>query len=93
MRRPSVPAAERDDYVGGVIEKSSTQRLKISLRTFRKKRAVDLRIWWIGSGIAKPSFRGITVAPEDLDELSRSIRKLVYRARDEGLKTSRGVRK
>jgi len=60
------------------FDKSPTERVQVSLSTFKGKTYVDLRIYYKASdGEFKPTKKGITLSPDLLPELGEAIRKLM----------------
>jgi hypothetical protein len=85
------PKKMPEDYFAGIIPKTQSERLKIGLRSYKGRRALDFRIWRVGAdGVAKPSFKGVNIAVEHVDEILRSLRKVQARAKLEGLPTYGG---
>jgi len=60
------------------FDTSPTERVQVSLSTFKGKTYVDLRIYYKASdGEFKPTKKGITLSPDLLPELGEAIRKLM----------------
>jgi hypothetical protein len=60
-----------------VIHKSAKQEIRVSVSTYRGKRFLDLRTFVIDrSGVFIPTRLGVTLPPEQLDELELALRKL-----------------
>jgi hypothetical protein len=57
--------------------KNPTEEVRVSLSSYKGKQYLDLRIYYLGDdGEFHPSKKGITIAPELLDELEEAVKKL-----------------
>ncbi|MGW8272929.1 MAG: transcriptional coactivator p15/PC4 family protein [Thermodesulfovibrionales bacterium] len=61
----------------GEIERNETERLRVSAESYRGKDYLDIRIYYLeqSSGEWKPTKKGVTLAPEKIDEFSALISK------------------
>ena len=78
------------------FDKNSRERIRISVRQFRGRRLVDIRVFVRKGGEWHPSKRGVAFAPDHLSELEIAVKNLrmtlsrVGRARN---RTSESVEK
>lgn len=68
---------QNERLVVAVIPKGKTARVEVSLRTYRGREFLDLRMYVPAeSGMWAPTTRGLTFAPEQLPDLELAVRKL-----------------
>ncbi len=60
----------------GEIERNETEVVRISAEEYKGRKYVDIRIYFENdAGEWKPTKKGVTVAPEKIDEFMELIRK------------------
>ncbi|MEE9524079.1 MAG: transcriptional coactivator p15/PC4 family protein [Thermodesulfovibrionales bacterium] len=62
--------------VVGEIERNPTERLRISTESFKGRDYIDLRIYYEADGGEwKPTKKGVTIAPDKVDEVIELLGK------------------
>ncbi|MBN2363626.1 transcriptional coactivator p15/PC4 family protein [candidate division WOR-3 bacterium] len=56
-----------------VIEKNSLEQIQIEMKEYKKKKYLDIRTYYQSDGEWKPSKKGVTIHPENLDKLLEII--------------------
>ncbi|MBN1150294.1 transcriptional coactivator p15/PC4 family protein [candidate division WOR-3 bacterium] len=60
----------------GIIEKSSLEQIQIEMKEYKKKKYLDIRTYYQSEGEWKPSKKGVTIHPENLDSLLEIISEI-----------------
>ncbi len=55
------------------IEKNALEQIQIEMKEYRKKKYLDIRTYYQSDGEWKPSKKGVTIHPENLDKLIEII--------------------
>ena len=60
----------------GDIEKSGTERVRVSAEEFKGRKYLDIRIYFEGGeGEWKPTKKGVTIQPDKVEEFIELVRK------------------
>lgn len=58
------------------IEKNPVEKIMITLSEFKKKKYVDLRIYFMNDDMEwKPTKKGVTIAPDLIDQVIEALKK------------------
>lgn len=57
------------------FRKNETEEVRVSLRSYKDRNYVDLRLFYEAEGQLRPTRKGITLGSEFLQELKRGIEK------------------
>lgn len=72
-----------EDQIIKDLRKSSTERIRIALRSYKESQFLDIRNWYDTSGKEKhflPSKKGISIQLNLLPELKEAIEKAIEQA-------------
>jgi hypothetical protein len=67
------------------FKRNATEEVRATLRTFRGKKYVDVRIYYLDEGEFKPTKKGINISVDHLGALTRMMEKLAEAIRAEAV--------
>ena len=60
----------------GEIQKNSTEKIRVSTESYKDHEFIDVRVYYEDdTGEWKPTKKGVTIAPDKVDELVELLRK------------------